>query len=273
MWKPSFLFSYDSYASYSWDLIEKHRHLLDKTILDSGAYSSFVRGLTIDLDIYIKDALALKKRINLTYMVQLDTINNPKKTLENYRIMKPLGFCPVITLGQNWSKEFDDASLVFCGGVVTASSQSARYHIKSMPDMSKIHLLGINSTPKLLSYKPYSCDSTNNYAFLRFGGVRYYTNGHIVKVEYRDMRHNIGLLKFCRKYNLEKNLYDIIKLYTENPKDIKIIMASRFITLASYYLQAKEVEERYGIKIFFAAASNPFDMLYIEPLQKIKEFL
>lgn len=280
MWKPNLLFSYYYFTLESITAWKPYRGLFNEIILDSGAFTAFNVGIKIDLKTYTKDALEMKKFLDINYLVQLDVINNPKKTLENFKKQKECGFCPVITLGQDIDKSFKDAEMLFCGGIVTASKQSKDWFLNKLDvNKQKVHLLGVSNPVELVKYKPYSGDSTNNYSHIRFGQITLYKGGgKFLRCNLNEFVRERKVYEFCKKYDMLDFYSHYVEFYKTENACRKLAIELSPIAVFSQYLYAYELEKRYGIKMFFAIVSTGHEhdfvnRLYVKGLRRFNKVI
>lgn len=137
-------------------------------MLDSGAYSAFMKKDVIDIDKYISFIKENKEYIQLS--VNLDVIGNAEKSKENWNYIKSKGVdcIPVYHYGSSLKYlDYYASKTDYIGiGALVAfkikpkdlSSFLAR--ITSKYPNHKFHIFGINSFSSMAGYGIYSCDST-----------------------------------------------------------------------------------------------------------------
>jgi len=152
--------------------------------LDSGAYSAHTKGITIDIQEYIK--FIKENKEHLTVYANLDVIGDADATLANQKIMEEAGLHPMPTfhagedikhLESYLDQKYDYIAL---GGMVGATSNKLLPFLdscfkvicdkKGMP-RTKIHGFGMTSFRLLRRYPWYSVDSTSWIMTSRMGSI------------------------------------------------------------------------------------------------------
>jgi len=153
--------------------------------LDSGAYSAYSQGISINLDDYI--AFIKKNISSLNVYANLDVIGDPVKTWQNQRLMERAGLNPLPTFhygaNERWLRKYLDKGYdyIALGGMVPISNSHLvpwldeifeKYICddKGMPKF-KVHGFGLTSLVLMLRYPWYSVDSTTWIMAGRMGGV------------------------------------------------------------------------------------------------------
>lgn len=156
--------------------------LLD-ILMDSGAFSTYTKGIKIDLDLYI-DFCHTWKRYLFGY-VALDVIKEPKATIANFKEMRRQGLTPipVHTLGntrEDLEFMFECSDLVMFGGIAGSAmkEEKKRQLLKRNHEWAKglgeTHWLGYRDEGMIQALHPYSVDSTSWVAATKFGMLRAY---------------------------------------------------------------------------------------------------
>lgn len=201
--------------------------------LDSGAFSAWSKGVSINIRDYIK---FIKDNINYidVYSV-LDDIQNPEITLENQKIMEESGLKPLpcYHFGENikyleyYIKNYD---YIAFGGMVPISTKDLIQWLdnifknyicdeKGYPKI-KIHGFGLTSHELLIRFPWYSVDSTSWVMCSRFGGfyMPLYKNGKFDylagQLKISVSNKNTDLNKFDQHYfNMIKEKKEIVNEY------------------------------------------------------------
>jgi hypothetical protein len=138
-------------------------------MLDSGAFSVFTGKARVDIDDLIKYIQALNPEV----AIQLDVINDDKKTWQNYIYMKKHlpNILPVIHFRaseEHIKQVIKSSDYILLGGLVPLTRRkkvlfSWLDHLYGTYKLQhrKIHLLGITTKPVLERYPAYSVDSTS----------------------------------------------------------------------------------------------------------------
>lgn len=152
--------------------------------LDSGAFSAFTKGITIDIQDYIQ-FIKDNQDVIETY-ANLDVIGDPAGTLDNQEIMERAGLNPLPCF--HYGEDIDylkyylsKHEYIALGGMVPISTADLipwlddifGYHIcddQGYPKV-KIHGFGLTSLKLMLRYPWYSVDSTSWVMTGRMGSV------------------------------------------------------------------------------------------------------
>lgn len=166
--------------------------LRPRVIIDSGAFTAFTTGKTINPKDYAAWALDFKQRweskMAALHFMNLDVIGDQDASWANQSAIEAMGLkpLPIVTYGADkrhliraiehydyialgglvpWSRQKDKlaAWLDYCFSIVMA-------HHKKTGVMPRVHLLGITTDWVLKRYPCYSSDSSSWVACLRFGG-------------------------------------------------------------------------------------------------------
>jgi hypothetical protein len=166
--------------------------LRPRVIIDSGAFTAFTTGKTINPKDYATWSLDFQKRWehkmkSLSFM-NLDVIGNQDDSWKNQSILESLGMkpIPIITFGcdkKHLIRALDNYDYIALGGLVPHSRNKIKLQkwldycfniimgrYKETGVMPRIHLLGITTDWVLKRYPCYSSDSSSWVACLRFGG-------------------------------------------------------------------------------------------------------
>jgi len=199
----------------------------DLVFLDSGAFSAYTLGVTIDLPGYCdyikKNADILRYEDNSVMASVLDGIGDPQKTYENQLAMESLGVRPLpcFHYGEDeryfewYMKNYDYITI---GGMVGKSSQNLikwldrlweRYVIDgSGTPRVKLHAFGITAIPIMKRYPWYSVDSSSWIQSAAFGTVITPEFGAVSVSSQSPSRHKAGqhvstLRHLDRKYVMD----------------------------------------------------------------------
>lgn len=153
--------------------------------LDSGAFSAFTQGVTIDIQEYI--AFIKEHESLLTVYANLDVIGDPAATWKNQQIMEAAGLHPIPCFHYGEDVKWLQRMLrrgyeyIALGGMVPISTADLipwldrvfAEHIcgaDNMPSV-KVHGFGLTSLRLMMRYPWYSVDSTSWVVTGRMGGV------------------------------------------------------------------------------------------------------
>ena len=153
--------------------------------LDSGAFSAFTQGVSIDIQEYI--AFIHENKGNLSVYANLDVIGSPEGTWKNQKIMERAGLNPLpcFHYGEDfkWLRRYLDQGYEYIalGGMVPISTPNLLVWLdqvfgnficdeKGMPKI-KVHGFGLTSFRLMLRYPWYSVDSTSWVVTGRMGSI------------------------------------------------------------------------------------------------------
>lgn len=225
-------------------------------LLDSGAFTAWKAGKSIELDDYCRflDDLPVKP---WRYFV-LDVIGDPHGSLRNYETMLARGFnpVPIFTRGEDPSvleDYYKTSDVVGIGGLVgTANNRGFVRGIMRHVGDRRVHWLGFTVTEFLKAYRPYMCDSSG-WDQSRYGQIRFY----------------LGKGNFCyvKRQNLKKmapKIKEIITSYGFSVESLYLASSwrgsgspSEQINCASMVRACLDVEKNLGTKQFMAEVSAP----------------
>lgn len=212
---PHLLESYHYVKSKRWT--EDLRRCGAKVFLDSGAYSAFTLGATLDLNDYVeyikknKDIILVEDGVLMASV--LDGIGDPLQTYRNQLQMEEMGVRPLPCFHAGEDERYleyyiSNYDYITLGGMVGAHTKQLmiwldRIWDKYLTDGSgrarcKVHGFGITSIPLMERYPWYSCDSSSWVQMTAFGAVLapYPSNGTLGIVlnvsEKSPARHTAG---------------------------------------------------------------------------------
>lgn len=152
--------------------------------LDSGAFSAFTKGISINIQDYIK--FIKDNREGITLYANLDVIGDAEGTWRNQQIMEEAGLIPLpcFHLGEEWLyleryvKEYDYIAL---GGVAQAKNKDSLmswldkcWEIICDKDgwpKTRVHGFAVTSLGIMFRYPWFSVDSTSWVLTGRFGSI------------------------------------------------------------------------------------------------------
>jgi hypothetical protein len=137
--------------------------------LDSGAYSAYTKGITINIKEYV--AFIKKYKNLLAVYANLDVIGNEKATIKNQEYMESQGLhpLPVFHYGESWGylkHLVKNYKYIAVGGLVPLSrkKQVILQHLNKcfsiIQNHCKVHGFGVTQTGILKQFPFYSVDST-----------------------------------------------------------------------------------------------------------------
>lgn len=160
-----------------------------KIFLDSGAFAVFTRGITIEIDDYIKYIKHNKEKFEV-YSV-LDVIGSWEKTRENLEHMEAKGLEPIPTFhygspGEELARLCETHDYIALGGLVPMARNKKQtyawldYCFSIIKDKAKVHGFGVTGHV-LLRYPFYSVDSTSWLQCCAYKKAVKHTNGKITQ--------------------------------------------------------------------------------------------
>lgn len=172
-------------------------------LVDSGAFSAFTQGKTINIDDYIEWIKNFKKKwkekVNDLNFINLDVIGDPVGSEKNLRYMNKNGVEVLPVLHQAGFKEktlekyLHKYNYICFGGMVGRPVKTDTIpwlnkcftiigkNYRKTGKMPKIHLLGIGNERIMYKYPAYSVDNTNWLSLFRFGRGNFIKTSHVPK--------------------------------------------------------------------------------------------
>lgn len=172
------------------DLLKERQNDI-RFLLDSGAFTAWKAGTTIDVNEYCDfiESLPFKP---WRYFA-LDVVGDHEATMKNFvhmidRGLKPI---PIFTRGQDISvldEYYKHSDVVGLGGLVgTKGNKGFVKGIMEHVGDRKVHWLGFNNKDFLSYYKPYMCDSSSWLSAVKFASCNLYdVNGRWTRVGKQD---------------------------------------------------------------------------------------
>jgi len=247
-----------SYAYIKEDVIElladPEVHKYFDILIDSGAYTTFKSGKSIDIDKYINfiDNLPFP----VTGYFTLDSIGNPELTRKNYDLIRREGLDPIpVFTRRDKPKDFEyyyeTAGYVGIGGI--AGTQGCRDHLINLYESGlltnkKVHWLGFIQHDFLLHYKPFSCDTTSWLKGMRFACGWYYANRRyrtFTKSNFKD--HELKV--FCARYGFDSYILGKESSWRRLNSISPFCQVLQFYAAYEYLLMLKK---RVGVKLYLS---------------------
>jgi hypothetical protein len=182
-----------------------------KVFIDSGAFSAYTLGVSIDLPTYcnyIKRNRDIIRCEDGVYMASvLDGIGDPLETWRNQQWMEQLGAKPLPCFHANEDERYlewyvQKYEYITLGGMVGASTKQLmnwldRIWDRYLVDGSgrprlKVHGFGITAIPLMERYPWYSCDSSSWIQSAAFGSIVSPKHGPLSISEKSPSRHDYG---------------------------------------------------------------------------------
>lgn len=225
-----------------WDLeIEKASNTVEhfdsslqhgSIFIDSGAYSAFTRGKSIDLEKYCNWLRAYVKRVDC--YSALDVIGDHVQTRKNTEAMKKVGLRPIVPFHFNSPISelvsiLKDESYVALGGLVPLSSQKQTlvgwldkcWAVIRKHWPKKIHCFGITSPMILTRYPFFSADSASALVGAGWGSIYSFSGGKLKSKNWRDaivkdgqaVGSDVGSLGFMDRQVINANCFKKFETY------------------------------------------------------------
>ena len=275
-WKPSILVSFAAITKPLRRWLDANRDRVGATLLDSGAYSVWRSGKTVDLAEYQRFIDGANGVFD-TY-VQLDVIRDPEATLANYRRMRDAGYAPlpVLQMGapaQHLAAFAGDTDYVGLGGLVNhgrnlRARQWLRY-VREMPHgaATDFHLFGMSSPRNdIAALAPRSCDSSTlhvrlgrrDWPVLDTAGSNVLTRA----VEATERSHTPPL----KPGDLRRSFAYAGLPYTDDRgNDLR-----RELILRCYVRYAHDLEATVGTRLHFVTTSPRFTSLLADTAERLR---
>jgi hypothetical protein len=182
-----------------------------KIFLDSGAFSAYTLGATLDIVKYcdyIKNNHDIMRVEDGVVMASvLDGIGDPLKTWQNQQVMEQLGAKPLPCFHAGEDERYlehyvQNYEYITLGGMVGTSTKALcvwldRIWDRYLCDGSgrpriKVHGFGITAIPVMQRYPWYSCDSSSWIQSAAFGSIISPDHGPLSVSEKSPSRHDAG---------------------------------------------------------------------------------
>lgn len=246
------------------DVLNKNQKDI-RFLLDSGAFTAWKAGKSINLDDYCRfiESLPFKPWRYFT----LDVIGDPNKSLKNYETMLSRGFkpIPIFTRGEDVKiidHYYKTSDVVGIGGLV--GTQGNKGFVKGIMDVvgkRKCHWLGFVAENFIKHYRPYSCDSSNITLAGRYGFINLWDRQKKVfkKIAKKDFfkqptRDTCSLLES----------YGVSAVHLKNKNAWHAsngqISMSEELSFASHVTANIDYEKNIGTHCFIALARLPLDL-------------
>ena len=241
--------------------IEKLREHKETTrfLLDSGAFSAWKKGKTIEVDDYCRFIEKLTPIIEPWRYFTLDVVGDPVKTQENYEIMLKRGFkpIPIFTRGENISSIDDyykNSDVVGIGSLVqTKKNRQFVNAVMKKIGKRKAHWLGFTQINYLKHYKPYMCDTSAVNSAFRYARLGLYVgNGKFLSCGKSDFlkKPNTTITRIFKELEIDPKIFSKSEnwINTGKPRNLENT------TFRSYVKYQLEIEKNLGTKLFIACS-------------------
>ncbi len=192
-------------------IVDNMRENNAKVFLDSGAFSAWTTGATIDIRDYcnyiIRNQDIIRTDGDAVMASVLDAIGDAQGTFENQMAMERLGVRPLPCFHKyedprylEWYvKNYDYITI---GGMVGSSTAELIRWLDPLWDkyltdgagnpLIKVHAFGVTSIPLMKRYPWHSCDSSSWIQVARFGNIYMRDHGVLAMSKESPARHTAG---------------------------------------------------------------------------------
>jgi len=230
-------------------------------ILDSGAFTAWKAGKTIDIDDYCRfiENLPFEPWRYFT----LDVVGNPEASFKNYEIMLTRGFnpVPIFTRGEDLSminKYYQTSDVVGLGGLVaTKGNKGFVKAIMRTIGHRKVHWLGFNSQPFISAYKPYMCDSSSWSSSFRYASATVYdSNGRWTRFTKKDfaLKPDRALLDLIASHDVDPKRLSINSEWSNGNKQKEYAIET--LTHRTWVKYQQDVYNKPGVNFFLACSTE-----------------
>jgi hypothetical protein len=248
------------------ELIECAPHT--RVLIDSGAFTAWKAGKTVDLDEYCRFLEALPFTPWRYFM--LDVVGDPQATLHNYDTMLRRGFkpVPIFTRGESLDildHYFTTSDLVGIGGLVRTRNNRAFVNgIMAHVGHRAVHWLGFINSEFVRAYRPFSCDSSTWAAGCQFGSITLYFG----RGRWRQVHKEVfakppppDVQAACRRVGIEPR--DLARVAAWSGRDAPALIGS----LRAFQLMANELHTHVGTLLFAAVSMSGLTRRFAEAVQ------
>jgi len=241
-------------------------------LVDSGAFTAFNAGQTIELNEYME--FLRKWATDVFGYLALDKVQDPAATEVNLRIMLSEGFkpIPVHVLGddeQRMDELFSMSSWVACAGLRRPHRGAAPpEYVKQKMAWAKgrnVHWLGYTSNAMIRAFKPYSVDCANYKQASISGSTSFYLGGGTMKVanmtqwlersdvgksSHRQLRAAVAAVDF------DPRILD----FEQSWRSVSMKRVTMELSLRQWVLYQLDMRKHIGTRLFLAAIAGSVDV-------------
>ncbi len=253
MWKVPLLVSYAHAGKSIMTALTTHQNTI-RILIDSGAYTAYSKGKTVDIDEYCKWLHSFQFEPDNCFM--LDVIGNPRMTMTNfmYMIKKVHRPIPVFQRGatpEDLNFYCEHADKVAIGGLVyTANKRQQCKYVMEMTELSKpVHWLGFADDDFIKFYKPASCDTSTWANSRRYGIMMLCRMGKMIRLNRPKFLKDMGRPDIRR--NIERLGYDIHQFKIEENWHGGTRNMVNQVSIDSWVKYAYQLEKQLGTVFYF----------------------
>lgn len=272
---PNILESY--HYIYKQTFVDAIRNKGDKVFLDSGAFSAFTLGVTINVADYcewIKTNIDIIRHEDGIMMASVvDGIGDPLQTWRNQHEMEARGVKPLPCFHFGEDEKYlehyiENYDYITIGGLVPVSTQQAmnwldRIWDRYLVDGSgrarlKVHAFGVTSIPLMERYPWFSCDSSSWIQSAAYGGIVTPKYGNISVSDKSPSRHDVGRHAHNFSDAEKEALFSMIENQGFNIERLSTVYESRAAYNVWSYIQIGEMIDSKNIETFAAPQMELF---------------
>lgn len=257
-----------AYPYMTSDAIRKLMPQRDKVdlLVDSGAFTAWKAGQSIKLVDYLRFLESLPFEPWRYFM--LDVIGDPQATWKNYLEMRRLGFdpIPIFTRGEDPAqieRYYEQTDYIAVGGLVgTMGHKGYLNGFRRLIGDRRAHWLGFTKMEFIKAYRPFSVDSSNWAAGLRFGSLPLYMgHGKMTRIIRKQFlrSHDARINRRIERYGFSADaLYRDPEQWTNSAG--KILREISFLSAVDVSL---DTQRNLGTRFFIASsgAADNHDLL------------
>lgn len=237
-------------------------------IIDSGAFSAFASGKTIELKDYHK-FLDSVSDLPILKAIQLDVMGDEEKSWQNFLKSRKLGYnvAPVFTRGtdiKEIEKMYEYSDLIFIGATRGVGGPGYVKYVLENNKKRKCHILGCLDTKFLKHYKPYSCDVSSWVSAARYGTLNVYkSGGELYQINKKEFvrQPNPEILKGLSRLGFtareisflgKKKSWVYSGYHTGEINENNLKSTTQFFSTVSWVYRQHEIYNKLGTKAFMA---------------------
>lgn len=284
LWPVNILVAFPYFKKSTVDLLRKTPKENYRLIVDSGAFTAWNTGRSINLDDYCR-FLDSMDELQPFYAVQLDVFGDPEGTWKNYLTMKSRGYnvMPVFTRGDTLDRLEEMYSLtdyIMFGGITTGGKNIN--YVKWFMEKNKgrkVHWLGFCNMDFVKFFKPFSIDSSSWASGARFGNLQVYSGfGKTTSFNRKTLitMPETKIFQLAKNSGLTVNELALLRdqeSWINSPNLPSLKKPERatamFMSCITSVHRAYEVEKNLGTRFYLAACAVD----QIEKIFRAREFL
>lgn len=248
-----------------------------RLIVDSGAFSVWNSGLTIEMDEYCSflDRISYLQPFNA---VQLDVYGDAQKSYDNFLLMKQRNYdvMPVFTRGeseQRLDEFYKYTDYIMFGGIAVGGKN--KNYVKWFMNRNKgrkVHWLGFTGIDFIKYFRPTSVDSSSWATSKRYGHLSVYDPEsmmirHMGRKDFINRPPKDVIEKLLGVGGTYKMIQDLGKqeAWLSTSKNDPLSLKNTVVTLSTlaHIKRSMDVERHFGTRMFLAVAVDKSSMQHI----------